>query len=306
MPVTGNEVLQEEFEQSIMMLAQQKGSVLGPFCSRGQVHSTQKRYSNLAKATAVQRTQRHAPTSQTPQTLSNRWTVQEMWELSDWIDRFDDARAILTDLAGDFVTNFVAALNRVEDSVILSAMGGSATTGQTGTGTSALGAGSKVAVSIHTFDPDAGTGDVALTTYKLQTARRKMGGSNGNIDGLTEVALGWNQLMALNSDPRFSSWFYNQDRPLAQGNGLQGDWMGFRFHVYEDSLVQTDSSSDELVYAWIDRAVRCDSAEGLFTRINEDPDHSYDLQVYASKMIGAVRRDDSLSIQIACDPTPTL
>ncbi|MCH7995016.1 MAG: hypothetical protein IIB57_11315, partial [Planctomycetes bacterium] len=114
-----------------MALAQQKKSVLGPYCSRGQTHGTQKRYTNLAKVEAVQRTQRHAPTSKTPQTLSNRWTVQEMWELSDWIDRFDDARSILTDLSGDFVTNFVAALNRVEDNVILSAMGGTATTGQT-------------------------------------------------------------------------------------------------------------------------------------------------------------------------------
>ena len=306
MPVTGNETLQHEFEQSIMALAQQKLSVLGPYCSRGTVHSTQKRYTNLAKIAAVQRTQRHAPTPQTSQTISNRWTVQEMWELNDWIDRFDDARSILTDLAGDFVTNFVAALNRVEDNVILSAMGGTATTGQTGTGTSALGSGSKVAKDLHEFDPDAGSGDVALTTYKLQKARALMGGANGNIDGVVEVALGWVQLMALVSDPRFASWFYNSQRPLEQGNGLQGTWMGYRFHVYEDSLVKTDSGSDELVYVWLDRAVRCDTAEAMFTRINEDDKHSYDLQVYASKMIGAVRRDDSLVIEIACDPTPTL
>ena len=306
MPVTGNETLQDEFEQAIMDLAQQKQSVLGPYCSRGQTHGTQKRYTNLAKVEALQRTQRHAPTSKTPQTISNRWTVQEMWELSDWIDRFDDARSILTDLSGDFVTNFVAALNRVEDNVILSAMGGTATTGQTGTGTSSLPAGSKVAVGLHEFDPDAGSGDVALTTYKLQKARALMGGANGNIDGVVEVALGWVQLMALVSDPRFSSWFYNSQRPLEQGNGLQGTWMGYRFHVTEDSLVKTDSSSDELVYVWLDRAVRCDEAEPLFTRIIEDKDHSFDLDVYASKMIGAVRRDDSLVLEIACDPTPTL
>ena len=306
MPVTGNEILQDQFEQSIMTLAQQKESVLAPYCSSGTVKSTQKRYSNLAKIEAVQRSQRHAPTSKTPQTLSNRWTVQEMWELSDWIDRMDDATSILTDLSGDFVTNFVAALNRVQDSVILSAMGGTATTGQTGTGTSALPSGSKVLVNDRDFDPDKGSGDVALTTYKLQFARRKMGGANGNIDGVTEVALGWNQLMALVSDPRFSSWFYNSQRPLESGTGLQGTWMGYRFHVVEDSLVQTDSSSDELVYVWLDRAVRCDTAEPLFSRITEDKDHSYDLDVYASTMRGAVRRDDSLVIQLACDPTPTL
>lgn len=305
MPVTGNETLQEEFEQAIMLLAQQKQSVLGPYCSRGQVHSTQKRYTNLAKIAAVQRTQRHAPTSQTPQTISNRWTVQEMWELSDWIDRFDDARSILADLSGDFVTNFVAALNRVEDNVIISAMNGTATTGQTGTGTSALPAGSKVIISDHDFDPDAGSGDVALTTYKLQKARRIMGGANGNIDGFVEVGLGWNQFEALLSDPRFASWFYNSQRPL-ESNPTQVTWHQYRFHIYEDSLVQTDSNSDELVNVWIDRAVRCDTAESLFTRIDEDKKHSYDLDVYASKMIGAVRRDDSLVIQIACDPTPTL
>lgn len=305
MPVTGYELLQDEFEQSILMLAQQKMSALGPYCSRGMVHSASKRYSNLAQVAAVQRTQRHAPTSKTPQTLSNRWTVQEMWELSDWIDRFDDARSILTDLAGDFVTNFVAALNRVEDSVILSAMGGTAVTGQTGTGTDNLPSDSKVAKDVHTYDPDAGSGDVALTTYKLQVARKKMGGAQGNIDGIVEVATPWNQLMALTSDPRFASWFYNPNRPLS-GDPKAGTFMDFRFHTYQDSLVPVDSSSDELVYAWVDRAVRVDTAENLFTRIQEDKDHSYDLEVYASKMIGAVRRDDSLVIEIACDPTPTL
>ena len=301
MPVTGNETLQDEFEQSIMALAQQKKSVLGPYCSRGQTHGTQKRYTNLAKVEAVQRTQRHAPTSQTPQTLSNRWTVQEMWELSDWIDRFDDATSILTDLSSDFVTNFVAALNRVEDNVILSAMGGTATTGQTGTGTSALPSASKVVINDRDFDPSAGSADVALTTYKLQKARRLMGGSNGNIDGLVEVALGWNQYMALASDDRMSNFDYNAMRPLETGH--MGIWMGYRFHVIEDSLVKTDSADDELVYVWIDRAVRCDVAESLFSRIIEDKDHSFDLSVYASKMIGAVRRDDSLVIEIACHPT---
>ena len=305
MPVTGNETLQQEFFQTIMTLAQQKASVLGPYCSRGNVHSTQKRYTNLAKIAAVQRIQRHSPTPQTSQALSNRWTVQEMWELSDWIDRFDDARSILTDLAGDFATNFVASLNRVEDSVIISAMNGSATTGQTGTGSSALPAGSKVIVSDHDFDPDAGSGDVALTTYKLQKARRIMGGANGNIDGFVEVGLGWNQFEALLSDVRFASWFYNSQRPL-ESNPTQVTWHQYRFHIYEDSLVALDSNSDELVNVWIDRAVRCDTAEDLFTRVNEDKDHSFDTSVYASKMIGAVRRDDSLVIQIACDPTPTL
>lgn len=304
MPATQTELLQREFEQSILSLAQQRQSALGPYCSRGTVHSQQKRYSNLAKIAAVQRTQQHAPTPQTSQTLSNRWTVQEMWELGDWIDRFDDKRSILTDLSGDFLNNFVAALNRVEDNVILTAFGGTAVTGATGTGTSALPAGSKVLIDDHDFDPDKGTGDVALTTYKLQKARRLMGGASGNIEGIVEVALPWNQLMALVSDARFSSWFYNSERPLQ--NGLQGTWMGYRFHTYEDSLIPLDSSSDELVYVWIDRAVKCDTAENLFSRITEDKDHSYDTQVYASKMIGAVRRDDSLVIEIACDPTPTL
>ena len=305
MPDTQSELLQDEFEQSILLLAQQKDSVLAPYVSQGMTHARQRRYSNLAKIEAVQRTQRHAPTSHTPQTLSNRWTVQEMWELEDWIDRFDDARSILTDLAGDFVTNFVQALNRVKDKVIISALNDSVVTGQTGTGTASLGSGSKVVKDDHDFDPDAGSGDVALTTYKLQKARRLMGGANGNIDGFVEVGTGWNQFEALCSDPRFASWFYNSQRPL-EGNPTQVTWHQYRFHIYEDSLVTVDGSDDELVNVFIDRAVRLDIAEALFTRVIEDKDHSFDLSVYASEMVGATRRDDSLTIQIACDPTPTL
>jgi hypothetical protein len=303
MPVLGYELLQEQFEQSVLALAQQKESVLGPYVSRGTVHSASTRYSNLAKITAVQRTQRHAPTPNTEQTLSNRWTVQQMWELHGWIDRHDDQRSILTNLAGDFVNNFTAALNRVEDQIILTAMGGTAVTGQTGTGTAALPTASKVAVNDHSYDPDAGSADTALTVYKLQKARALMGGANGNIDGLVEVALGWNQLMALCSDTRFASWYNNSARPLETMNL---SWMGYRFHAYEDSLVRTNAGADELVYVWIDRAIRMDTIENLFTRITEDEDHSFDLDVYQSKTLGAVRRDDSLVIEIACDPTPTL
>lgn len=304
MPITGYEALQQEFEQSLLQLAQQKTSALGPYVSNGGTHALQKRYNNLAQVTAVQKVQRHAPTPETPSVLSSRWTVQQMWELNDWIDRFDDVRSIVTDLSGDFLSNFVNALNRVEDAVVLTALGGTVQTGQTGTGTATLPAAQKITIADHSFDPDAGTSNSSLTVYKLQNAKKKIAGSMGNIDGLVEVALGWNQLMSLASDARFASWFYNDKRPLETGN-FTGIWMGMRFHTYQDSLVKVDGSSNELVYMWIDRAIRLDFAEKLFSRITEDKDHSYDTQVYASTMLGAGRRDDALVAEIACNPTYT-
>ena len=310
MPATGNETLQQEFAQNILQLTQQMQSALIASVATDETHGKQKRYTNIAKVTATKKQQRHATTPNTPATLSNVWTTQEMWEAQDWIDRFDDARSILGNLTSELNISFVSALNRVIDAVALRSLGGPVTTGETGGSTVSIAAAQQIAVSSRKYDPKQGTGDVALTVYKLQQAAEKIGGAGGTFDGVYQVALPWSQLMSLASDARFASWLYNQNRPVGSGS-FRGQWMNYVFNTYEDSLKSTanytlDSSADELVYVYAREAVKLDFAERLFTRVIEDKDHSFDTDVYASTMVGGARRDLSKVIQIACDPTGLL
>jgi len=310
MPVTGNEALQQEFHQNFLQLSQQMQSAMMAAASTGETHAKQKRYTNLGKATAVKKSQRHEPTPYTPVALSNAWTVQEMWQLTEWIDRFDDARSILGNLTGELLMSFVSAINRTIDQVGLTALGGAVTSGETGGSTTALPAGQKVAVNSHAFDPQLGSGDVGLTVYKLFNAAKIIGGAGGSFDGVYQVVLPWSQMFALASDSRFSSWLFNDKRPIGSGQ-FKGQWMNYVFHTYEDSLKSTafytlDSTADELVYVFAKETLQVDFAQRLFTRVGEDDQHSFDTQVYASTMVGAARRDPAKVVQIACDPTPNL
>ena len=301
-----NLLLQYDYGQNLMFQAQQMPSMLEFSVMRGLTDGEKKRHHMLGTQSLVQIQERHQATPYTPNTHDDRWSVQSKWVSNDYYDKFDELRSAVSDVEGQYIRNAVHAINRKKDELILTAAGGSAVTGQTGTGTQALPSAQKVAVNLHTFDPAAGTADVGLTVYKLQKALSILEGDHGGLEGFTcHVAMPSKQKQALMSSTKVVSDLYNNGKPLTT-NEL-ATFLGCRLHVYADSLIKTDGSSDELVYVWIQEGLQMDvPSDTVETRITEDHTRNYSLQCWASLQMAAVRLDDKKVVEVACDPTPVI
>lgn len=300
------ELLQYEFQETLAFLMAQRESALESCVMRGSVHSKANRVSTVGSIDMVEKTSQHSQTPNTAVPLAARWTVQSFYEAAHWVDRYDDLRSIIANIESAYLRRFVQAANRRKDATVLGALGGTAHTGTlTPTADAALPSAQKVAVNDHTFDRDGGTGDVGLTVYKVHNALEIIESAMGSRDGLEIYgAMPAKQKHALMTEIQVSNSQYNSAKPLTTGE--LNDFFGINWRTYEDSLIETDGNSDELVYIWVKDAMKLDYTQELFTRITEDHTHSYDSQVYASLGLGAVRIDDEGVVEIACDPTPTL
>ena len=302
-----NLLLQYDYAANLEFQAQQEHSSLEFTVKRGMTDGEKKRHHLLGSVTPVQITERHQMTPYTPNTHDDRWTVQTKWVLNDFFDNFDEVRSAVGDVSGQYIENAVHALNRKKDALILTALGGTAVTGQTGTGTQSLPSGQKVAKDLHTYDPAAGTADTGLTVYKLQKALEILEGDHGGLEGYRiHAALPAKQKQSLMSSTKVVSSLYNNTGSPLTSNQLT-DYLGIQLHVHANTLIKTDGSSDELVYVWIEQGVAVDFPEmGMQTRITEIPERNYSLQCWACLQLGAVRLDDKKVVEIACDPTPVI
>jgi hypothetical protein len=309
-------LLQNDYAADLKFQAQQMKSHLEMCVLRGMTDGAQKRHQLIGVVDPIQIVERHQPTPYIPNTHDDRWTVQSKWVLNDFFDKFDEMRTTVTDVTGRYVQNAIHGLNRKKDAIILTALGGSAVTGQTGTGTQALPSGQKVLVGDHTFDPDGGTANVGLTPYKLQNALAILEGQMGSLEeiraqgGRVHAAFSAKQKQALMSHVQTVSELYNNGKPMTT-NQL-AEFLGIELHVYANSLVSVangtvDGSANQLAFVWLEDAIQLDfPAESIETRITERSDLNYSWQCWASMQLGAVRVDDNKVVQIACDPTPVI
>lgn len=304
---TANLLLKYDYAANLEFQAQQKESKLEFAVTRGMTDGEKKRHHLIGSVDPVQITERHQETPYTPNPHDDRWTVQSKWVLNDWFDDWDKARSAVGDVEGKYIMNNIHGINRKKDALILTSLGGAAVTGQTGTGSQSLPSDQKVAKNDHTFDPAAGTADVGLTVYKLQNALSILEGDHGGLEGYKcHVAYPAKQKHSLMSSTKVVSNLYNNSGSPLTTNQLS-EFLGCELHLYANSLIKLDGSSDELVYVWLEEGIAVDFHEQpIQTRLTEDLTKNYSIQCWACMQMGAVRLDDKMVTEIACDPTPVI
>lgn len=302
-----NLLLNYAYRESLLLQAQDTQSQLGGAVTRGVSAGEKTRHQLIGKVNPVERVSRHQDTTYTPTPHDDRWSVARDFSTADLYDQFDKVRTVVMDVNAKYATAQVAAMRREEDKLIQSAMAGTAITGQTGTGTQSLPAGQQLAQDDHAYDEAGGSGDVALTYYKvingIALLKAKYGASvNGRIHGLMSAR----QEGALIASTKTSSKFYVPDQLAPFATGQISKLLGVTWHLVSDDVYTVDSNSDELVYLWVPEAVALDINMELVTKIDQLPQKMYSWQIFTQWIMGAVRLDDSGVVEIQCDPTPTL
>ena len=262
----------EQYSNNVTMLSQQMGSVLRPAVDVETVNGKKAFFEQIGQVTAQVRTSRHSDTPQLDTPHARRSVTLADYEWADLIDDVDKIR-MLIDPTSSYAKAAAAAMGRAMDDVVITALGGVAKTGVTGSTDTALPSAQKPFSSAQ-GDTTAGalsvstSVDPSLKRYFLCSPKQIQ-----NLLGITEV----------------TSADFNTVRALAQGDVTS--FMGFEFLV--SNRLQLANTDDRLCYAFTEDAIKL--------AIGKRADKGYSTQVYYCMSIGATRMEEEKVVEVACD-----
>jgi hypothetical protein len=192
---------------------------------------------------------------------------------------------MLADPTSTYAQAAAAALGRAMDDVIIDASIGTAKTGSTGSTSTTLPAGQKIA---H--------GSAGLTIAKLISAKKILDANDVDPSIKRWIAVSPEQIEDLLNNTTVTSSDFNTVKALATGE--VNTFVGFEF-INSNRL--NDDGTSRQVIAWAEDGITLALGSDIKTKITERPDKSYSMQVYAQLTVGAVRMEEEKVVEIACN-----
>ena len=278
----------EQYSSNVAMLSQQMGSKLRSSVDVETVTGKNAFFDQVGVTAAQLRTSRHGDTPQIDTPHSRRRLSLADYEWADLVDDVDKVR-MLVDPTSSYARAAAAAMNRAMDDVIITAFNASANTGVAGGTSTALPSGQKTATS------DQSDG---LTIAKLLAAKKIL--DNNDVDPSLKryIVCGPQQISDLLGTTQVTSSDYNVVRALA--TGAINSYLGFEFIMSTRLNKDATYTSDRLVFAYTEDAIKLGIGKDISAKISERADKSYSTQVYYAMSLGAVRMEEEKVVQIPC------
>jgi len=286
----------QQFATNIQLLLQQKGSRLRNTVMVG--NHTGKQASPVDQIGSIEMqavTSRFAPMGRVDAAVDRRWVFPSDFDLPQMIDNLDKLR-MLTDPNSAYVQNAVAAAGRKFDQLILAAAIGTAKTGETGSTSTVLPSGQKIAVSF------GAAGDVGLTFAKIREAKRLLMAADVDIDSdPLYLPVGATQHDNLLSEIQITSLDF-QDKPVLV-DGKVTRVLGVNIiHTELASATAQQSSGDVLLAMYAKSGMHLGIWNDITTDISQRKDiQSLPWQAYVQMTAGATRLEEEKVVQIACN-----
>jgi len=272
----------QQYSNNVMMLSQQKGSLLRGAVDVETVVGKNAFFERIGAVTAVKRTTRHADTPQIDTPHSRRRVSMVDYEYADLIDNQDKIRTLI-DPTSSYATAAAMALGRSMDDEIIAAVSGDSYGGETGSTTVALPSAQKIT--------EASTG--GMTIAKLREAKEIMDSNSVDPSLQRFIVVGPKQISDLLGTTEVTSSDFNTVKALA--NGEVNQFLGFNF-ITSNRLDL--SSSKRLCLAFTSQAIKLALGQDLMTRIDERSDKGYATQVYVCMSVGATRMEEEQVVTI--------
>ena len=278
----------EQYSSNVAMLSQQMGSKLRGSVDVETVRGKNAFFDQVGVTAAQLRTSRHGDTPQIDTPHSRRRLSLADYEWADLVDDVDKVR-MLVDPTSSYARAAAAAMNRAMDDVIITAFNASANTGVAGGTSTALPSSQKTATS------DQSDG---LTIAKLLSAKKIL--DNNDVDPSLKryVVCGPQQISDLLGTTQVTSSDYNTVKALAEGS--INSYLGFEFIMSTRLNKDATNTTDRLVFAYTEDAIKLGIGKDISAKISERADKSYSTQVYYSMSLGAVRMEEEKVVQIPC------
>ena len=232
-------------------------------------------------------TSRFAPMGRVDAPTDRRWVYPSDFDLPQMIDSFDKLR-LITDPESIYVRNAVMAAGRKFDSLIISAFGATAKTGETG-------ATSTVAASGNEVDVATGGSNSRLNVQKIKAVRELMETNYVDFE-MEEAYIGItakDHAALLDDIQVISREFKNGDAPVLEGGSLKG-FLGFKF--IQSELIETvlAGTNEVTLPVWVKSGMHL----GLWNDIENSVSKRNDLQgepwqLYTKLTAGATRLEEN-------------
>ena len=278
----------EQYSSNVQLLSQQMGSKLRSSVDEESVVGKNAFFEQIDSTAAVLRTSRHGDTPQIDTPHSRRRVSLADYEWGDLIDDSDKIRA-LVDPTSAYARNAAAAMNRAMDDVIITAMNASASTGVAGATSTALPSSQKTATS------DQSDG---LTIAKLLSAKKILDENDIDPSRKRFIVCGPQQISDLLGTTSVTSADFNTVRALSTGE--VNSFLGFEFIMSTRLNKDATNTTDRLVFAYTEDAIKLAIGKDIKANISERADKSYSTQVYYCMSLGAVRMEEKAVVQIPC------
>ena len=278
----------EQYSSNVTMLSQQMGSKLRGSVDVETINGKNAFFDQVGVTAAQIRTSRHGDTPQIDTPHSRRRLSLADYEWADLVDDVDKVR-MLIDPTSSYAKAAASAMNRSIDDVIITAMNASANTGVAGGTSTALPSTQKTATS------DQSDG---LTIAKLLSAKKIL--DNNDVDPSLKryIVCGPQQISDLLGTTQVTSGDFNTIKALAQGE--INSYLGFEFITSTRLNMDATNTTDRLVFAYTEDAVKLGIGKDISAKISERADKSYSTQVYYCMSLGAVRMEEKKVVQIPC------
>ena len=273
-----------QFSSNITMLSQQMGSLLREAVDVETVTGEKAFFDQVGSAVAQVRTSRHGDTPLMETPHARRMVTMSTYEYADLIDDPDKIR-LLVDPTSSYARAAAMAMGRSMDDVIISAALGTASTGKTGSTSTALPSGQKIA---H--------GSGGLTQAKLVSAKKILDQNSVDPSIQRYIIVSPEQIEDLLNITSVTSADFNTVRALVQGE--VDTFVGFKFIV--SNRLNTDSDGNRQVIAFAGDGIKLAVGKDVTGRIDERSDKSYSTQIYYCMDIGATRMEEEKVVEIAC------
>lgn len=281
-----------QYATNIQLLLQQKGSKLrGAVMTGSHVGKQASPVDQIGAVEMQAPAGRFSPMGRVDAAVDRRWAFPSDYELPQLIDSFDKLR-LLTDPQSSYVQNAVYAAGRKMDSLIIAALNGTAKTGESGSTSTTLPSGQKIAVGY------GASADVGLTVAKLREAKRLL--MAADIDLEQEqifCAVKATQHDNLLAEAQVISTDFNDKPVLVEGKITR--FLGINF-IHTELL--ESASGDVLVPMWVKSGVYLGIWNDIMTDISKRNDLSgLPWQAVVSMTAGATRLEEEKVVQIACN-----
>tara|TARA_E500000331_G_scaffold310640_1_gene317511 strand:- start:44 stop:919 length:876 start_codon:yes stop_codon:yes gene_type:complete len=278
----------QQYGSNVQMLSQQMGSRLREAVDVETITGKNAYFEQIGSVAAQVRTSRHASTPQIDTPHSRRRVSLADYEWADLIDDADKVR-MLIDPTSSYAKAAANAMGRSMDDVIITALGGTAYSGETGGTSVALPSTQKFATSNQSD---------GLTIAKLLDAKKKMDLADVDPSIARYVVCGATQISDLLNTTEVKSSDFNTVKALAQGQ--IDSFLGFKFIMSNRLSFDASNTDDRLVFAFTKDAIKLAVGKDVTARISERDDKSYSTQVYYCMSVGATRMEEEKVVQIPC------
>ena len=280
----------QQYKNAITILAQQMDSRLsGCVMVDTDFTGEKKFYEQYASDTFTEISSRYADTPLNEPDHRRRM-VTPRYFVSATLEDPTDALQMLVDPKSAYMQGKQAGANRKKDDIIISAMGGTAYAGKTGTTSTVFDTDFQIAATYG-----GGGSATGMTKIKVLHAKKLLDAAEVDSEDRYAVATA-QQFEDLLNTTEVASSDYNVVKALVQGE--LNTWVGFAWKRSE--RLTTDGSSRRLCYFWQRKAIQLAIQKDAEGRIDQRADKNYAWQVYMRICIGATRLEEERIVEVAC------